>query len=84
MVRGGEEPSLSLHSELGAALPRLHPRTPDVHVTRPPPRGCACSPASPSVAEPAAVAPLWPGSDLLPSPSSLAGLAYRGGSFISL
>lgn len=45
--------------------------------------GCACSPTSASVVAPAAVAPLWPGSDLLPSPSSLVSLAHRGGSFIS-
>lgn len=37
-----------------------------------------------SVASSAVAAPLWPGSDLLPSLSSLAGLAHRGGSFISL
>lgn len=43
MVQGVEEPSVSLRSEPGAALPRLHPRTHDFHVTRPPPRGCACS-----------------------------------------
>lgn len=85
MVQGAEAPSLSLHTELGAVLPRLRPRTPGFHVTRPPLSGRALSLTRvPGWPPPAVVAPRWPGSALLPSPSSLAGLAHRGGSFISL